>query len=260
MKFPERLFVVTVGTTALGADRLGSLDDKGNSCELRECTQDFLSGTPPPSDLYNRVLKAHQDLWASVWPNGKPIWPYRYATSAEMVSSYYLLRVQVVDTLARKNTAPVLFNSSRDRILLLSSDTAQGKFCACINAQLMHDHLFEKRCDCGSHFGPDVWKCSNACVEVKVLKGLEGTQDGFKDIPSCLQEIWRCHAGPKTDIIINITGGYKGIIPALTYMSFRCAQDASLYYMHEEMKGAASIRIRGGMIECQRQDDPEFAN
>lgn len=259
MSFPRRLLLVSVGTTALSATSLGDLDDGNNPSQLREEALIFIrapAGERAKPGLFERVLKAHQDLWN----NHISIWPNRLATSAEMVSSYFLLRVEISSTLVgeEKKEKPLrLFEPAHDRIVLLSSDTLLGEFAACINARLMHDHLFSSRCSCGLTFAPGrPVQCR--CVQIEILRGLEGTKTGFEEIPVRLDEIFDRHASENTEIIINITGGYKGVIPALAH---RCSlyQNASLYYMHEQMTGAARIRLFGKSAVYKGQDEAVFA-
>jgi len=223
MSKPRRVLFVTVGTTALSATNLGAHVEGG--ADLREEAAAFLNGTEPAPDFFQRVLAAHQAFWRS----GLSVRENRFDTSAEMASSWYGLRVQAGEKLISPQGDRIfLFEPGRDRIVLLASDTPQGKFCARVNESLMREFVFSRPCT-------DV---ESTCVEV--IKGLEAREHGFAcQIVDSIEEIWSRHAGA-SETIVNITGGFKGTVPALTWRCER-TENCSMFYTHDSMDRAETI-------------------
>jgi putative CRISPR-associated protein (TIGR02619 family) len=218
MKKPRRVLFVTVGTTAVSASNLGALGE--DAADLRKDAEDFLKGTEPAPDFFQRVLDAHETLWRS----GLPIFQNRYGTSAEMASSWYALRLQDNEH---------LFDPDQDRIVLLASDTPQGRFCAAVNERLMREYLFSPACR----------KQQSTCVEV--IEGLEAKDGGFAcNIVGSIEAIWIRHQASE-QTIVNITGGFKGTVPAITW---RCmhTEKCSMFYTHESMDRAETITFSQG--------------
>jgi len=215
---PRRVLFVTVGTTVLTASNLGALGE-GDPEQLRREAIDFDDGAIPKPDLYERVLAAHEAFWNS----GLSVFENRYDTSAEMASSFYALRVQGNEK---------LFDPKKDRIVLLSSQTDACLFCANVNEQLMRKHLFHPPCD------------GERATYVEVVKGLQAKEAGFADsIVASIEEFWNCHY-PLEEIIVNITGGFKGTIPALTWRCLKTDTSktaCSMFYTHETMDRAETI-------------------
>ena len=223
MSKPRRVLFVTVGMTALNATNLGAHVE--GAADLREEAAAFLGGTDPAPDFFQRVLEAHQAFWRS----GLPVRENRFATSAEMASSWYFLRVQASErSMGPERDRIVLFEPGRDRIVLLASDTAQGKFCARVNESLMKEYLFSRPCT----------DSESTCMEV--IKGLEAKEHGFAcQIVDSIEEIWSRHTAAG-ETIVNITGGFKGTLPALTWRCER-TENCSMFYTHDSMDRAETI-------------------
>lgn len=224
MRRPHRVLFVTVGTTALSAAQLGDAGkDAGmGAADLRRRAMEFKDAgdEEAPPDLACAVLDAHDDVWKGGWRLGQPIFESRYQTSAEMVSSWYALRLQGNGQ---------LFNADRDQIVLLSSETPQGRFCAEVNKELARRYLFSPPAD----------REDSACVEV--IKGLEAKEHGFEtQIVDSLEEIWSRH-NARDETIVNITGGFKGTVPALTWRCIHSYENCWMFYTHESMDRAERI-------------------
>jgi putative CRISPR-associated protein (TIGR02619 family) len=228
MSETRRVLFVTVGTTALSAKRLGDPTKSRIAEQLRSDCKTFLDKGEEVPDLRTRVLQAHEEFWKG----GGEVFTNHDRTSAEMGSTYYALSVQVNkggEAFPLKGRLPHerLFDPDHDRIVLLASDTPQGRFCAEVNETLMRAHLFNGPC------------ADKPCTVVEDIKGLEAKEKGFDSkIVVSLIKIWAKY--PARQIIVNITGGYKGALPALTW---QCQQrdNCSMFYAHESMDRAEAI-------------------
>ena len=226
---PRRVLFVTVGTTALSAEKLGGTER--GAADVRRDAREFLDTGRLPPNLYQRVLDAH-DLF---WKSGLAVFKNRYRTSAEMASSYYALRVQGNEH---------LFTPGKDRIVLLSSATDQGGFCAKVNEQLMKSYLFVPPNEARESY-------------IEPIEGLDAKKGCFTyNIATSLEKIWSRHEASE-ETIINITGGFKGTVPALTWRLYRTkTENKRMIYAHESMDRVEVVKFKDNELD-QNQVDPE---
>lgn len=244
------MLFVTVGMSALKAENLGDFDDRDGS-ELRIiCQECARTGEDLTKDLFRDVVKAHADVWerGSLKAHSKYV-------SAEMISSYWMLWVQGRGWGDEASITLEPWGGPRDRIVLLASETPEGLFCARVNAQLMHQFLIHdpsrsdtsifatcSGCDCGTDF----WTredCSRGQVVIRQVKGLEAKSGGF-NVAAELAGIWGTETKGATEIVVNFTGGFKGTIPALTWLCGKEESPAWMFYAHETMDRAETIKFR----------------
>jgi putative CRISPR-associated protein (TIGR02619 family) len=144
-------------------------------------------------------------------------------TSAEMTSTHLLFQPET------DFPGPFLHDKEH-KIILLASDTLEGILCARVNAALMRKLFFA--CTCSPE--------TCVSVEVRVVKGLEAEQkDGPTHTRDNIAEIMRPHA--QFNRFFNITGGFKGAIPAISTL---CATDfvpCPMFYQHESVNSAVRI-------------------
>jgi putative CRISPR-associated protein (TIGR02619 family) len=112
-------------------------------------------------------------------------------------------------------------NKDADRVKLLFSDTPEGAFCARAIALYIQKDL--AICD----YSKDIKKIDD--LEVKkpqsFLKGLE-------NLISLLEKIKDEVEKEGNEIVINITGGYKGIIPFISF--FAEEHQKKIYYLYQD--------------------------
>ncbi len=240
----RKVLFVTVGTTALLAEMLPA--------ELRWRAQQFeadvknwarskpLSGplAGRREQLYSEAVNAHRDVWLGVERNGfAELAQSMKQTSAEMTSSY-LLATHPKHGIGK-------FRGGRDRMVLLASDTHIGELAARVNAGLMHQFLLEGGCGCGADFLKDGLGANGKCpsVKVEVVEGMEA-KEGLGRIGGTLKEICQRQAEGYEKVLFNITGGYKGAIPLVTWLSLEVfGKRPPLFYQHEEMLSVVRISL-----------------
>lgn len=237
---PKGVLVVTVGTSALTARRLGdpisgSVDESQAAAELRRSIQDYLgnlqAGGAAETDLFEEILNAHRSLWESIRfapsrlvSSAPPIGDRIDTTSAEMTSTYFLRLTGAV---------PDGFLGRNWRVVLLASSTPEGQLAARLNARLIHDYLLRPRCECTS---TNKAACNKGRVVVVTVQGLD--ERGFTG--SVSQNLLDAlDASRAEQVICNITGGFKGTIPIVTVWASRHA--FPLFYQHERAKECVRI-------------------
>jgi len=143
---------------------------------------------------------------------------------------------------------------NRVRIVLLASDTAVGLFCAHVNASLLHQVLVRPACKCGARF--DDFGRGSACpaVRVRVVPGMEARR--LDTIYPHLQDLCRTEAKGCDRVVFNITGGYKGAVPAITWLAGDLfGPRTELFYQHESALTATRLafveRTKGGKLEME---------
>jgi len=222
----HRVVFISVGTSALLATQLGALAGHRTFDLRRRCAEFERAGStvPPAPNLFEDVLEAHLQLWEN---RTLSISEHYSFTSAELTSSYLYFRVQ---------NAASLLNPASDQIVLLSSQTSQGHLCAEINAAIARKFLFSREAT-----GDD-------SVVIEVVPGLEAAPGRFAlDLSQGLHQIWDRHPASE-HTIVNFTGGFKGLIPALTWRSYRRAVEGckcTMIYAHERMKSIEEIQFLG---------------
>ncbi|MFQ5677214.1 MAG: hypothetical protein ACE5G1_15080 [bacterium] len=120
-----------------------------------------------------------------------------------------------------------------DKVILLFSDTPDGAFCAWVNAKFIQS---EK---------PAVLNLEKNVIRIPGLN-TENAEDfvniGLRRLITTIEKLVDDYKGYQ--IYLNFTGGYKGIIPALTDVAIR--KVLPLYYLFEpdeELKHPELIKI-----------------
>jgi putative CRISPR-associated protein (TIGR02619 family) len=201
---------VTVGTSAVENAEIGSAHRKSNE-RLRKDVNDFLSDTDEYKDeatvwlpLRDELVDAHEAFWKldKRWIRDKN--HYRQ-TSAELLSTYLLVSDNAFEF---------------DRIVLLASQTAEGRFSAHVNRLVF----------------------SSAAYQAKLGSKREVT---IREIPGLNETIREGNAvGVLRDILldqtpnvirVNMTGAYKGVAATLGFIAGKEARrKVHLYYLHED--------------------------
>ena len=228
----RKVLVVTVGTSALTAEKLGkgwSGQDamlKSRNRYLEEKDSDRPQ-KEKDDGLFHQVVKAHRHNLNRKFHRSFAIDPLM--SSAEMASMALLL--------LEVGGLPGLFDATRDRMVLITSDTEEGKFCARVNARLLHEYL--TKCRCGETF--QKWEATCPAILLRYVKGMEAKKE-FVETQPALATILQEFTQGKTDYFYNITGGYKGAIPALTWIA---VQDfpGPMFYLHASNDSAVRVDI-----------------
>ncbi|MBZ5506045.1 MAG: hypothetical protein LAO78_11210 [Acidobacteriia bacterium] len=202
---------ITVGTSALKNDVGRAPDDRDNGALKAEIQRYFAA---PQKDeqrwgrLRSDLIDAHTRYWHadSLFTNDPRNFLY---TSAELTSTVFLVR-----SLQAKEPANV-----PKRSVLLSSDTPEGWLAAGINEFVLRELFPEIPVERRKVSGLDV-RFSNTQAALKTVFDEYGIQD-------------------RDHVIINITGGFKGTIPFLSY--FARAHAWELYFQHESQDSAVLL-------------------
>jgi putative CRISPR-associated protein (TIGR02619 family) len=211
---------VTVGTSAIVNTEIGTVVLGKSNASLRKAVESFLADPDDWKDqsgvwsqLQDDLVEAHEEFW-TLTP-GRIENPDNYRqTSAELISTYLLLRL-----LARRGLI-------YDRIVLLASATAEGRFAAQVNRRVFQSAAYSQRADQG-------W----ANVEVLVVRGLTGSSENMiEELPPILAR------GPDTVVRINMTGAYKGLAAALGFLAADIkVPRLHLFYLHEESQEPVAV-------------------
>jgi len=143
---------------------------------------------------------------------------------------------------------------ARVRIVLLASDTAAGLFCAHVNASLVHQFLVRPACKCVTPFDDFVNGPACPAVRVRVVPGMEARR--LDTIYPHLQQLCQEEAAARDRVMFNITGGYKGAVPVITWLAGGVfGPRAELFYQHETALAATrfafAARKAGGPLEME---------
>jgi CRISPR/Cas system-associated protein Csm6 len=186
---------------------------KGNLKEIEECN---IKAIITNSDILRNQKKQVLDLWA-----GKNIRDNISKFSAEIASLYYL--------------KPQALDNKDDKIILLLSETQECAFAGIVNGKF----IIYRRTD-NRDWDSIIFKESNdvfsrANVEIKIIKGLQ-INDGQKFVSEGIKNLFTFMHNKIVDegasydeIILNITGGYKGTIPYLSLFG--------MLYQERKIKG-----------------------
>jgi hypothetical protein len=240
----EVTLFISVGTTAIRAELGTTRDDYS---KLQKDIADFekradgRAAAELPAlradALFVDVVQAH----AEVLLLGPVDVESASLTSAEMTSTEFLAA-------HRQSGFGGGLDAGRVRIVFLASDTAVGLLCAHVNASLLHQFLFHPTCNCGVRFDDFTNGVACPAIRVRVVPGMEARRlDTIYPYlhKLCQEEAQGCHR-----VLFNITGGYKGSVPAITWLAGGVfGASAELFYQHESALAAtrfAFVERRGG--------------
>ena len=187
-----KVLVITVGTSAITNDQIGAVDGRNNTA-LRASVKKYqdLRKEHRTSALTERLSADLRDAHKLFWRKEKnyiEFAAHQRQTSAELLSTHDLLRLHLTKG----------WSKDLDRLLLLHSDTDDGKLAAGVNAEILR-----------------MWGWSDVvAAEVKALN------ETFVQVHQRLVDCFDTHL-PETagQVVVNITGGYKGTIPAVTLIA-----------------------------------------
>jgi putative CRISPR-associated protein (TIGR02619 family) len=195
----SKLVITTVGTS------LGGLDKLNEACKK-----------------FVKDLSENNSVSADVILNKK----YNDQNDYENACLTHLNR----DDLERKDYSAEIaslksfksLNKGSDKIILLSSDTPDGAFCTLVNAAYINNNI--AKCD-----------ISNDIIIVKGLQSKDGNKFKNEGLPELLKIISNLIQDSRKEykIILNITGGYKGLIPYMSLIGM-CFDDIDIVYLYEE--------------------------
>ncbi|MBM3711847.1 MAG: hypothetical protein FJW56_00185 [Actinobacteria bacterium] len=114
-------------------------------------------------------------------------------------------------------------NKEKDKVVLLYSDTPDGAFCAVVNAVYINHKIA---------------KCDIQNGDIHIIDGLQSKDgDKFKNegLPNLLKIISNLikENNKEYKIVLNITGGYKGLIPYMSLIGM-CFDEIDIVYLYEE--------------------------
>jgi hypothetical protein len=239
----KQVLFISVGTTAVGP-KIGKTRDDYTELQRKITVFNKLADGRAAAELpalragaiFAEVVEAHTDILGLA---PEEVLSRLGNLSAEMTSTGFLAAHPQAGFGGGLDPARV-------RIVLLASDTAAGLFCAQVNASLLHQFLVRPACKCGAHF--DNFTNGPACpaVRVRVVPGMEARR--LDTIYPHLQQLCQTEAEGCVRVMFNITGGYKGAVPAITWLAGRFGTKAELFYQHESALAATRIAFieRGG--------------
>jgi len=206
-----KLILVTAGTSAL---------EKYSKQEYStEDLADKLNQEGEKSDLYKNVK---DDVLKNLKTNTK-----RYREGKD--TGYSKLSAEVASLLAMGKEPSIGAITKEDKIILLHSDTVDGKLCAEVNGEVI--------CAC---------ICNNTIIksligirvqprdkgedirQIFVNQGLNSLQTEVKNAT----EAFRREHGQDASCYFNITGGYKGVLPFTTVLALNF--NLTLVYLYEK--------------------------
>jgi putative CRISPR-associated protein (TIGR02619 family) len=243
---------ITVGTSALTARKLGEgigtfASGASSGEKLRQDIARYLSSQSKAldeSDLFKRIVQAHQVVWKGTQPktghlipDGLSIGDQIDRTSAEMTSTYFLRMTNAVSE---------GFLGRNWRVILLASSTPEGQFAAHVNACLLHDFLLPSPCNCTCDLSET---CKKNRVEVKIVPGLDAKNFNGNTSQNLLDLL---DINRAEQVICNITGGFKGTIPIISVWASR--HGYPLFYQHEKARECVRIAFdaKSRLVEEKR--------
>lgn len=219
------ILFITVGMSALENNHVGrASDDRDNAslkAEVRRYFNDPYQHEKHWMRLREDLIQAHLRYWNAGAAYQNDTLHFEY-TSAELTSTIFLLRGLESQSLP-------------ERLVLLCSDTNKGKFAAHINAEALH------------HLHPEI------PVEAKHVPHLDVEfKDTRVELRRIFDEVYRLRKGDQ--VTINITGGYKGTIPFLTWFAIK--NDWKLYFQHLEHDSAVRLDFKDGETTTVKEWQP----
>ena len=204
-------FFVTVGTTALTNEGIGSADGSPNSI-LQDRVNSFLGDPVKPAlgygahrRLAEELIRSHVIAWQTP---GRFEDRKRYrTTSAELLSTYLATRAPGFEL---------------DGIVLLCSETEEGRFAAEINRDVMRTSEYRRA------LRPDLDFLE---VQVAVIYGLDANTADFTEVTRETVKAW-LPAAKDVKVRVNITGGYKSLAATFGIVAVLDSR-YRLFYMHE---------------------------
>jgi len=124
------------------------------------------------------------------------------------------LSAEIASLLVMGKTEKIGKIESKDKIVLFASDTDDGYCCAEANREIIESSITPN-------------------VEIKKIEGLQVTDpDRFVELGLMnLQRAIHCYSNSPTDVYLNITGGFKGVLPYVAPLAWENRMD--IVYLFE---------------------------
>jgi CRISPR/Cas system-associated protein Csm6 len=200
----SELLFVTVGTTAIGNPRIGD-------AHLRDIAQQYMKAPDETfamlHELERKLVAAHSELWKDLKNLDLPPDDFD-RTSAELTSTMLLLRQF----------------PSVTTVVFLGSATDEGRLATGINAAVLRE----------------IW--SRAAVSAQTIPGLE---KAFTKVTPAVEKILNDYsAAAAARVSFNITGGFKGVVPSITFLAMQ-HPGWSIYYQYQGLSVVAEVMFSG---------------
>jgi hypothetical protein len=138
-------------------------------------------------------------------------------------------------------------------VLLLASDTYQGRICAAVISDAIAEYLQEFKLADDTIANDEVIGAVKGAI---VVKGLEGRCEAFQEevLPALLRAISRNGtSGPNDRIVLNPTGGFKGLIPYSTLALHALpSRTVRMDYLFEDAQTSAHLPTYPVGLDFQR--------
>lgn len=199
-----KLILVTVGTSALFEHSDWKNGSNGNYWEKPEdliarLEQEALNNQSTEyNHQKNQVLSALKSNLEYYYANNEQ---GLNTLSAEVASLLAMEKAERKDPTTGKVIFKIGKIGSGDKIVLLHSDTVDGKLCAEVNEIVLKSNI-AGRVICGN-------------VEIKKIDGLQVDDPekflnpGLKNLETAIKS----YSGGTQDYYLNVTGGFKGVLP-----------------------------------------------
>ena len=199
----SELLFVTVGTTAIRNEKIGDGD-------LTDIARQYLSKPKREKAAFARIhnlerklVWAHANFWKEM-EEGSPTSDDFDRTSAELTSTRALLRQF----------------PSLTTVVFLGSNTEEGELATNINHAVLEQ----------------TWNRGH--VLKKIIPGLEKS---FTRVTPALKQIlehYQAHEAHR--VSFNVTGGFKGVIPSVTYLA-TLHPGWAIYYQYQDQNTVAEV-------------------
>jgi len=248
-----RILFVTVGTSAItnhelwdtNGDLPPDLPQDGNWGELirgaeAACVKDMFHNRKVEWKTVAKKVEAvftpfeealtdlHRKFWGKTNHHKRE---HRRRTTAETISTWLAGAAHRMDG--------GQLQANEDKVVLVVSRTCIGQMAGRINQALFREHLFE---------GEGERKVVIETVDDLRLEGIHEEAGEAASLSEQMRRIFDGHAGSQCRTpIFNITGGFKGLIPAITVI---CREGGrTMLYLHESMDGTVRLRFENGKLQ-----------
>jgi len=210
------LLFVTVGTTAIGNPNIGDSILTGLSSTYLKKPGREKKAYAEQQDLKSKLVAAHVAFWKGFEGRYPSVDDFD-GTSAELTSTMALVQ----------------HHPSINRIVLLSSDTPEGELATEINDGVL----------------PQIWKRGEV-----VEKTVPRLESGFTTITPELEKILVEYAAGSAECVhFNVTGGFKGVIPSITYLAMQ-HPGWRIHYQYQGSYTASEVFFSKGQSETKAKD------
>jgi hypothetical protein len=235
-----RILFVTVGTSAAENEEIAehspALKERLGDDDARTLIARLEDQPAQIAALQELLLAAHREFWEERDAYRKDSEHFRY-TSAETISTFMALGS---------------LQHGLDKVVLLVSDTVIGRVCGNINQALFGDYLFLP--GDGSQEGAVI-------EEIKGLNPAPKKPEPFQKVyPQVRAILERYTAGNTSQLVFNISGGLKGLIPPITHLA--CTEykgrSPEILYLHDTMRATVTLSPRQDGWKLDEEIRPNY--